>query len=455
MEQRQRNPLRLEDVEEFQFVKLLPRIAITDEIRAGVRKLDEDKEIERFLREILPDRTKTPHNSSEIADILTPHVTVAGQPRLAAFVNKGKSFPKVTSTDVSHQILRLHQIRQLGIIVLLAVGHIQDNAVRDFVAFADLSQTDYMIVDIDDVARLFIGAHKICPKDGTPYENGKCRKCSASADEPTQIHIDIFEKLRYDILSHHDISDTAKRYYVNILTDPHYTKETVKEVIKTVTLEIRQSNFYGSEQVKKRFGRREAGCVFLFVYIDRHDIQTTNWICRTSWIDSGVPEIFRSPTSGDDWVGDIQIDWNKNYEEMRKFWLSQFVKKETWTQEVEQFLPIMNKMVQEVEKLLEKYKKNEIGKEAFYRHLTKMVSKATRLNQKVGEQGFAPPECKDCEEIFQCMVGSFYMIFIPFIPGGQAHWDWEQKLRVMQDGLQKYTEEHREFLYEWKRIGKW
>ena len=226
-------------------------------------------------------------------------------------------------------------------------------------------------------------------------------------------------------------------------------------MIKAATLELRQSTFYGSKQAEERFGKQEAGCVFLFVYVDRRDLQPVNWVCRTSWIRSDVPEMFRPPTSGDDWVGEIQIDWPADYDEMRTFWLSQFVKKETWTQRIEQLVPTVEKMVQEVEKLLDQYKSDKAGKDTVHQTLTRMETQATNLYQKAGEQGLAPPECQQCETIFQCMMGSFHMIFLPFMTGGKANWDWEQKLRIVQDGLQRYTEEHREFLYEWKRIGKW
>ncbi len=456
MKQTKKTPVRLEDVEEFEFVKRIPRAAITDEIRAGVRKLDEEEEIERFLREILPDHTKTPHTSTEIVDILTTHVTYAGQPRLAAFINKGKAYPKVIAKEVSHQIVRVQQLHHLGLIVLLAVGDIQDDAKRDLLFTATNTRADYMIVDMDDIARLFIAAHKICPKDGTPYEGGRCRKCGTPASEPIKVTVNIFEEPRYDILSHEDVSiGTAKRYKATILTDPHYSKETVKEVIKAATLELRQSTFYGSKQAAERFGKQEAGCVFLFVYVDRRDLQPVNWVCRTSWIRSDVPEMFRPPTSGDDWIGEIQIDWRADYDQMRTFWLSRFVKKETWTQQVEQLLPIVERMVQEVEKLLDQYKRNQAAKDTVHQTLTRMETQATNLYQKAGEQGLAPPECQQCETIFQCMMGSFHTIFLPFMTGGKANWDWEQKHRIVQDGLQRYTEEHREFLYEWKRIGKW
>ncbi len=456
VEQRKKLPVRLEDVEEFEFVKRIPRAAISDEIRAGVRNLDEEEEVERFLREILPDHTKTPHTSTEIADILTTHVTYAGQPRLAAFINKGKAYPKVTAKEVTHQIVRVQQLHHLSLIVLLAVGYIQDDAKRDLLYTATNTQADYMIVDTDDVARLFIAAHKICPKDGTPYEGGRCRKCGVAASEPIKVTLNIFEEPRYDILSPQDTSiGTAKRYTATILTDPHYSKETVKEVIKAATMELRQSTFYGTKQAQERFGKQEAGCVFLFVYIDRRDLQTANWICRTSWIRSDVPKMFRPPTTGDDWLGEIQIDWRTDYDEMRTFWSGHFESKEVWTRQIELFLPTIEKMVQEVEDLLKQYESRKVGRDQVHRTLEQLEPTATSLYQKVGEQGFAPPECEQCETVFGSMIGSFHMIFLPFMTGGKANWDWEQKLWIVKDGLRRYAEEHREFLYEWKKIGKW
>ena len=121
-------PIRLEDIEEFDLVCRIPRAAITEDILKGVRQLHEPDEIEPFLRDILTDQTETPHTSTEIADILTTHLTHLRQPRLTAFVNKGKSYPKVTSKEVTYQIYRLRQIPNIGVMVLLAVGEIYDDA---------------------------------------------------------------------------------------------------------------------------------------------------------------------------------------------------------------------------------------------------------------------------------------------------------------------------------------
>lgn len=80
--------LRIEDIEEFEVVKRIPRQAVSQEVLEGIKSLNESTEIEPFIRAILADYTNTPHTSTEIADILTHHLTIQGQPQLTAFVNR-------------------------------------------------------------------------------------------------------------------------------------------------------------------------------------------------------------------------------------------------------------------------------------------------------------------------------------------------------------------------------
>ena len=156
--------VRIEDVEEFSPAGSIPRHAVSEQILAGVQALNEATELEPFLREILPDPTETAHTSTEITDILTTHVTVRSQAQLAAFVNKGKSTRKVTSKGVAHQLMRLQSIPGATLVVLLAVGDIQDDIKRDLLQVAQNMDADYSIFGAVDVARILIAHHKICPR---------------------------------------------------------------------------------------------------------------------------------------------------------------------------------------------------------------------------------------------------------------------------------------------------
>ena len=449
-------PVRLEDIEEFELVCRIPRTAIPEEILEGVRQLHERDEIEPFLRDILTDRTETPHTSTEIADILTTHITHLRQSCLTAFVNKGKSYPKVTAKKVSYQILKLKQIPDLGLMVLLAVGDIYDDAKRDFLQIAEDAKVDYMIVDAIDVARLFIVYHKVCPKDGTPFLDGKCRKCCTPASEPIELTLKVYEEVRYNILYDNNVSHVrAKRYKADILTDPHYSKAALREVVKKVTWELCQRKFYDSKQLEWHFDEQRANCVYLFVYLDLRDKQQTNWVCRSSWIRSDSHKGSEPITvGGSDWLGEIEIDWNPNYYQRRELWSSRCGNKEDWVQKAEGLLPKVEAIVQAAKSLLEEHKKGQLGKQELQTTLGQLESESMHLFQEAGNQEVPPLECAECDSVFQSMICKFRNIFIDFATRGQAGGNWEQKLWMMQDSLKGYEEDKDHFRYEWRKIGR-
>jgi len=426
-----RTPVRIEDIEEFEVANRIPRSAITEEILSGVRQLNEKEEIEPFLREILPDKNETPHTSTEVADILTTHVTRSGKPVLTAFVNKGKSTPKVRAKAVSYQFIRIpKQIRNLGLMVFLAVGDIQDDAKSDFLEVAERASVEYMIVDAIDVARLFIANHKICPKDGTPYVDGKCRKCGTPITEPIKIRINVYEDPIYTIRVHSDICHgLAKRYRANIIADPHYPKAILREIIKKATWELRQSKYYRSNQTKSRFGDKDADCVFLFIYPTLDDTQTTNWICRTLWISPELPEGSRpNSINGDEWLGEIEIDWNKNYHAFRKYYLEKIGTKEGWIEKIENIYPKIDETVEYARNLLEMYEHDKIKQQDLQEELERLETNAYELYRNTSSQQFPPFECEECDHYFQMVACAFHNIFIPFSERGQKIWNWETRL---------------------------
>ena len=210
--------IKIHDIDEFSEIKAIPDASMSEKTLSNIRNLDEKSEMERFLREILYDPNVTPHGPTEIADILTSHMHVRGDKRLAAFVLKGKSFQRVSSRYVTHQFAKLRQIPELGLMVFGAVGNIQDDAQRDFVQTAIDAGCDYLIIDAQDWARLLIAYEKICPKDGTSFDDTGTCKYGHVQDEGLALEMEVREKIRYTIVNQRDVSHAgAKRYSATIL----------------------------------------------------------------------------------------------------------------------------------------------------------------------------------------------------------------------------------------------
>ena len=156
-----RRLIKIYEIDEFSEIKAIPDASISEEILANIRNLDEKGEIEHFVREILYGPNETPHGPTEIADILTSHGHIREDKRLVAFILQGKSFKRVSSRDVTHQFAKVRKIPEFGLMVLGAVGNIQDDAQQDFLRAAIAAECDYLIIDAQDWARLFIAYEKI------------------------------------------------------------------------------------------------------------------------------------------------------------------------------------------------------------------------------------------------------------------------------------------------------
>jgi superfamily II DNA or RNA helicase len=182
--------LRIDDVDNFREVRAVSATTISPKHLQAVRSLDEREELEPYIRAILHDPNDTPHGPAELADILTHRVTVRGAAGLAAFIIKGRSFPTVRPSHVSHQIFRLRKISDLRVAVFAAPGIILDTAKDEFCATAVDLECQYAIFDAVDLSRLLIAYGFLCPRDANKTVSGRCN-CGYS---PKRRLLNLFQK---------------------------------------------------------------------------------------------------------------------------------------------------------------------------------------------------------------------------------------------------------------------
>lgn len=182
--------ITIDQIDSFKTVRDFPADSVIEPVIDRVRDLDERKELEPFILSILSDTNETPHGPAELVDILTHKVTMLRQQGLSAFILKGKSFPTVRPTHVSHQIYRLEKIAGLRFAILAATGTILDQAKEQFIATAERLDLVYAIFDANDIARLLLAHGFFCPRDASRITAGRCR-CGYS---PKKRILNIFQK---------------------------------------------------------------------------------------------------------------------------------------------------------------------------------------------------------------------------------------------------------------------
>ncbi|MCK5610564.1 DEAD/DEAH box helicase [Candidatus Pacearchaeota archaeon] len=161
-------------IDDFDRVRDIKPGQISDATIATVKDLNEREEIEPWIQSILYDTNHTPHGPSEMVDILTHKMTVRGREGMGAFILKGKSFPTVRPTHVSHQIFRLENIADLSFAIFAASGNVLDGVKTQFTSTAKRLGCDYAFLDAHDLARLFVAFGYLCPRDGERIRGARC-----------------------------------------------------------------------------------------------------------------------------------------------------------------------------------------------------------------------------------------------------------------------------------------
>lgn len=166
--------VRMEEFDCFRSVLKDAPEEVDEVVVASVRDLDERTELEPALRSILTDVGDTPHGPAEMVDILTHKLTLNRRSGVAAFILKGKSFPRVRPSHVSHQIYRLEKVEDLAYAVFAASGVILDQAKEQFISTAARVSEAYCLLDAYDLGRLLVGFGFLCPRDGRRINSGRC-----------------------------------------------------------------------------------------------------------------------------------------------------------------------------------------------------------------------------------------------------------------------------------------
>ncbi len=446
--------LKLHEIREFADAKRIPDAAISKTIISAVRELREKEEIEPFVEQILYHPDSTPHGPTEAADILTTHVHVGGNKRFAGFVLKGRSWQKVRRNDVTPQFAKLRQIPGLEMIVLLAVGEIQDDARVDFAQTAQDGGYDWLIVDAQDCARLFIAYGKICPQDGTPYdEMGTCQH-GHKLDEGISLRMDVREEATYEVVNLQDVSHgLAKRYKAIVLLDRHYPRDVIRAIISDVTEGLKSESYARSDLTREAWGNTPAHVVWLFVAHDYLDIQTANWRCRTAWIDNSLAEEWRpSALDGDEEFGDIEIAWNDDYHERREFYQQHSADKGEYLKVVQ---PIVGKMTAFGRDAVADFTAYQEGHLTESRLILQMQARepvVSELYQHSGNVPFPPQDCGDYNEACHAVFADVDNMFMYYSERGLETWPKKNRDFLMRDTVERFFSDIRELEFEEKKL---
>lgn len=433
--------MRPEAIDEFREMAGVPVVA--DTTVESLRDADEEHQLEPALMRILGEVDVTPHGPTEEADIVTVHLRVEGRPGFAALVLKGKAWKSVKRRDVTHQLVSAVQLPNVELVVLAAVGDIQDDAKRDLVFLADARGVDWMLLDRGDLARLLSAYREWCPNDGRWLAGEPCPDCGFGSRPPRR------RRPRFEVLTLEDVSSAlAKRYKAHILVPPDLDETDIESRIRDAVDMLRREHYARSEQLERAHAGRQADVVFLFVYEDITDRPYANWICRAIWVSPGLDERWRpvgfgKPTSDPH----LRIDWSTMHGAIAQN-ISDRQPKGTYLRALDSYLGAVPELVGQVREALGR---GVIDADAD-RRLQRLASRIDVIPRP--DRSKAPPhELTQLDELFETVEGDVATLTLAFGPLGLQTWpDVAPRARIARDALNELANDLPRLVDARKRI---
>ena len=262
------------------------------------------------------------------------------------------------------------------------------------------------------------------------------------------------EGFNYTLYKLDDISNAgAKRYSATIILNENYTNEQIKSCILFVTNRIKGEKYYRNNNVKKQHMNKAADVVWLFIARDLFDIQTTNWVCRTSWISSDLNEVFKPlHLNGNDNIEDIQIEWNESYEGLKKFYRKNQGTKGEILEATDKILSEMKEYGEKAINIFKQYKKSIITEEEFINFMQNIEDKVRSLYIASTEIPLPTEDLRSyispCHELFSVIDN----MFLYYSKKGVNTWDSKSRDWQMSNSIEEFNKLVHVVKYERDRV---
>jgi hypothetical protein len=409
---RGRGLLRPEAIDKFRKIGNGPNVAPS--VIDGLRAADEKGELEPALMRIIGEVDETPHGPTEIADITSVHLDVLGRPAFAGVVIKGRSWRKVRALDVADQLQRAAALPDIGLLILAAVGDIQDDAKQRLAWLAGRVNADWLVLDRGDLARLFAAYGELCPHDGSWLAGTPCRACGFRLPSKGRT-------LRppYTILSLQDTSFAiSKRYSVHLLVPPGLEEHEIEARLRAAIPVLRKEHYSRNQKVEAAHGERLADVLWVFVYEDVADRPFANWICRGLWMSRNLdprfaPASFGNPDALDP---ELRIEWSTIHEAVTSL-LSDRLDKGTYLRDLDRYLSGVHGLMAQATTILDEPSLTIDGEQALEgigRHIEQLP--------RPDESKVAPYELADLDDAFAAVDVDALNLGLFFSARGREVW---------------------------------
>ena len=185
----------------------------------------------------------------------------------------------------------------------------------------------------------------------------------------------------------------------------------MKAIIPKINEEIRNSDYFKTDELRRRFGNKPANVVCLYLYNDINQIQNASPIIRTQWIDDST--IFR-PMEWDanDIVEGIKIIWDRQNESFSSGIPQQRQSKGEYLSEITMIFDEFTNLFKSTESYFGMYSSKKIDYDHLIFELRAQKSAFDNMYFGMTNMGYPPYECDSLHKVLIDLVSMLHNVSV-------------------------------------------
>lgn len=279
-------------------------------------------------------------------------------------------------------------------------------------------------------------------------ESYQANNIAASTAAPTKLGAEI-EVVRIKDMS----TSVAKRYSAFLILNQDCEHAILHDLVTKTTEELKHESFQNPGIMQKLWADKPAQVIWTFVARSMEDIDHSNWICRSLWVDPKVEKALSiHPLGGDEKVNGIEFIWNPDYAAQKEFVASNRASKGEVLRMVEKIARTLLEYASLANCEFAKLSKGALNEANFADILQKLGAEVRELYRCSGDIPYGPSDTLQVAEACHFLGGSVDEMFDAYSVKWMSEMTALQRRNRFERAASNFQKDSTRWEAEWERV---
>jgi len=193
--------------------------------------------------------------------------------------------------------------------------------------------------------------------------------------------------------------------------------------------------------------------VWLFLAADLRDVQDTNWLARTQWIDPNLDDTMRPhEMSASECLDSIAVSWNDSYVRMREFYRKHSVDKGGALADLEPLALQAGRVGCRITNWFDEFESGNLEEPELLARIRAISSEIDAITDKASNLRIPPQDVVDYQNRAQSLFAHLSNMALYYSESGVTTWPEKNRTFLMRDAVKNFRQDLRRLEFEREKL---